>query len=61
MIMEETIERKIYRMKCKYYVESVGGCSKHLRDGWHFFSDCCGYCRRMKNYDKKIKKQKEKE
>ena len=61
--MNETTERMLYRMKCKYYVEGSNGCAllqPILKNGWNLLLRCDGNCRRMKNYDKKIK-QNEKE
>ena len=60
--MNETTERMLYRMKCKHYVEGSEFCALRSRVyyGWHLLSPCDGDCRRMKNYDKKIK-QNEKE
>lgn len=55
--MKETTERMLYRMKCKYHVASIDGCSIQSRDGWHFIMDCDGDCRRIKNYDKKVKEK----
>ena len=61
-IMKETTERMLYRMKCKHYVEGSGGCvlnslQPRCKYGWHFLARCTGDCRRMKNYDKKIKEE----
>ncbi len=57
--MKETNERMLYRMKCKHYVEGSNGCALHSQGGsWHFLAQCDGNCRRMKNYDKKIKEKK---
>lgn len=55
-VMEtETQERMVYRCKCKYF--SYENCLK--KSGWyggmHILWGCDGDCRRMKNYDKKIK------
>lgn len=58
--MNETIERMLYRMKCKHYVEGSELCALHSQSGnWHFMMKCDGNCYRMINYDKKIKEQNE--
>ena len=53
--IEETTERMLYRMKCKWFLDASEGCAKHSQggNGWHFLARCTGDCRRMKNYDKK--------
>jgi hypothetical protein len=56
--MNETTERMLYRFTCKHYLPCNGLCALHSQDGnWHFIKRCDGDCRRMKNYDKKIKEE----
>lgn len=56
----ETQERMIHRYKCKhFFYENCRKKSGYYGD-MHLLMECDGDCRRMKNYDNKIKK-KEKE
>ena len=54
----ETQERMVYRYKCKHF--SYENCMKKsgYYGGIHLLMGCDGDCRRMKNYDNKIKKRK---
>ena len=58
-IMEETHERAVYRWRCKHF--SYENCMK--RSGWygglHILMGCDGNCRRMKNYDRRLRKEQE--
>lgn len=58
--MNETTERLNYRWKCKHFLPFSEGCALHSQggNGWHFLARCTGECRRMKNYDKKVKEVK---
>ena len=57
--MEETHERAVYRCRCKHF--SYESCMK--RSGWygglHILMGCDGNCRRMKNYDRRLRKEQE--
>ena len=58
-IMEEPHERAVYRWRCKHF--SYESCMK--RSGWygglHIHMGCDGNCRRMKNYDRRLRKEQE--
>ena len=57
--MNETTERLNYRWKCKHFLPYSEGCALHSQggNGWHFLARCTGDCRRMKNYDRKVKEE----
>lgn len=58
---QESIERAIYREKCKYYSPYSGQCYKHSvsTNTFHLNAGCDGKCERMKRYDKKHKHENE--
>lgn len=57
--MKETHERAVYRWRCKHF--SYESCMK--RSGWygglHILMGCDENCRRMKNYDRRLRKEQE--
>ena len=57
MSKKESSEREAYRIKCKHYLYGSDGCAFYSQtsNGWHLSIACTGDCRRMKNYDKKMK------
>ena len=58
--MKESIERRIYREKCKHFLPISEGCviQSGSANGWHVSIGCDGKCPRMKRYDKKQGKVK---
>jgi hypothetical protein len=54
--MDETADRKKYRMKCKHYGLYTGACYKvkKIVDGNFASVPCKGDCIRMRNYDNTI-------
>lgn len=56
----ETQERMIHRYKCKHFFYENCRKKSGYYGGMHLLMGCDGDCRRMKNYDKKVKMEKEK-
>ena len=50
----------VYRYKCKHFFYESCRKKSGYYGGMHLLMGCDGDCRRMKNYDNKIKKEKEK-
>ena len=53
--MKESIERRIYREKCKHFLPGNELCCMKSggSNGYHLSIGCNGKCPRMKRYDKK--------
>ena len=64
--MNESVDRYIYRISCKHYLEPQGlclaGCFSDLSTGWSLDTLCTENtkCQRMKRYDKNNRNKRHK-